>query len=88
MGGLLATPLSIAGVSLIIIGVILAIIGLILMFTESSTTKSWYVWVLLIGGILLGVAGAIMLAAAIMDHHENNCACATPCQVARVNPCQ
>ena len=59
--------LAIAGIIVIIIGIIMAIIGIILLIVENTTTISWYVWFLVIGGILLGIIGGIMLAIALSE---------------------
>jgi len=59
--------LAIAGIILIIIGIIMAIIGIILLIVENTTTISWYVWFLVIGGILLGIIGGILLAIALSE---------------------
>lgn len=60
-----SSPLGIAGIIFIIIGIIMAVIGIVLLIVYSTTTIQWFVWVLLVGGILLGIIGGIMLAAAL-----------------------
>lgn len=59
--------LAIAGIIIIIIGIIMAIIGIILLIVENTATISWYVWFLVIGGILLGIIGGIMLAIGLSE---------------------
>lgn len=58
----LSTPLGIGGVILIIIGVIMAVIGIILLLANQKKDKPWYVWFLLIAGLVMGIAGGVMLA--------------------------
>ena len=59
--------LAIAGIILIIIGIIMAIIGIILLIVENTPSVSWYVWFLVIGGILLGIIGGVILAIALSE---------------------
>ena len=59
--------LAIAGIILIVIGIIMAIIGIILLIVENTTTTSWYVWFLVLGGILLGIIGGVILAIALSE---------------------
>jgi len=59
--------LAIAGIIIIIIGIIMAIIGIILLIVENTATISWYVWFLVIGGILMGIIGGILLAIALSE---------------------
>jgi hypothetical protein len=59
--------LAIAGIIVIVIGIIMAIIGIILLIVEASTTVPWYVWLLVIGGILLAIIGGIMLAIGLSE---------------------
>lgn len=61
----LSSPLGIGGVILIIIGIIMAVIGVILLIANQNKPKAWYIWLLLIGGIVLGIIGGIMLAVAL-----------------------
>lgn len=70
MAGGLSSPLGIAGLILIIIGIIMAIVGIILLLANQNKPKPWYVWVLLIGGVVLGIAGGIMVAIALSDRRE------------------
>ena len=58
----LTSGLGIAGIILIIIGIIMAVIGIVLLIARQSTTSEWYIWALLIGGIILGIIGGVMLA--------------------------
>lgn len=66
--------LAIAGIIIIIIGIIMAIIGIVLLIVESAAIIAWYVWLLIIGGILLGIIGGIMLAVALSES-----TCVKPC---------
>jgi len=59
--------LAIAGIIIIIIGIIMAIIGIILLIVENTPTISWYVWFLVIGGILMGIIGGVILAIALSE---------------------
>jgi len=61
----LSSPLGIAAIILIIVGVIMAIIGIILLLVNQNKPKPWYIWLLLIGGVVFGIAGGIMLAIAL-----------------------
>ena len=61
----LTSPLGIAAVILIVIGIIMAIIGIVLLLANQNKEKPWYIWFLLVGGIVLGIAGGIMLAIAL-----------------------
>lgn len=61
----LSSPLGIIGIILIIIGIIMTIIGVILLITNQNNQKPWYIWLLLIGGIVIGIMGGIFLAIAL-----------------------
>lgn len=61
----LSSPLGIAGIILVIIGIIIAVIGIILLIANQNLPKAWYIWFLLIGGIVLGIIGGILLAIAL-----------------------
>ena len=61
----LSSPLGIAGILLIIIGIIMAVIGVILLIANQNKPKEWYIWLLLIGGVVLGITGGILLAIAL-----------------------
>lgn len=58
------TPLGIAGIVMIILGLILAIVGIVLLVLNKDITKPWYIWVMLGGGIVIGIIGGILLAVA------------------------
>lgn len=62
-----SSPLGIAGIIFIVIGIIMAVIGIILLIANQNKPKAWYIWFLMIVGILLGIAGGIMLAVALMQ---------------------
>jgi len=61
----LSSPLGVAAIILIIIGIVMAVIGVILLLLNQNKPKPWYIWVFLIGGVVLGIAGGIMLAIAL-----------------------
>jgi len=61
----LSSPLGIAGIIFIIIGIIMALVGIILLIINQNNEKPWYIWLLLVVGIALGIAGGIMLAIAL-----------------------
>lgn len=61
----LSSPLGFAGVLMIIIGIILAVAGIIALVAMANQTKPWWVWFLLIGGIVIGIIGGILLAIAL-----------------------
>lgn len=64
----LSSPLGVAAIILIIVGVVMAVIGVILLLVNQNQPKPWYIWLLLIGGLVLGIAGGIMLAIALSQH--------------------
>jgi hypothetical protein len=55
-----ASPSSISAIIFIIIGIIMAVIGIIILISETGN-KSWYTWLLIIGGIIFSIVGSIML---------------------------
>ena len=61
----IASPFGIAAISMIIIGIVLAAVGLVILIASQGNPKQWYIWLLLIGGIILVIAGGIMLAIAL-----------------------
>lgn len=61
----LSSPLGIAGIILIIIGIIMTVVGIILLIANQNKQKYWYIWLLLIGGVVLGIIGGILLAIAL-----------------------
>ena len=61
----LSSPLGISGIILVVIGIIMAIVGVILIVSNQNADKPWYVWFLLIGGIVVGILGGILLAIAL-----------------------
>lgn len=63
----LSTPLGIAGVIFIIVGIIMALVGIILLIVNQNGNKPWYIWFLLVGGVIIGIAGGIMLAVALSE---------------------
>lgn len=72
--------LAIAGIVLIVIGIIMAIIGIIILVVNNTATSApWYVWTLIIGGILIGIIGGIMLAVALSEPDVPACMKPNPC---------
>lgn len=67
MGSGLSSPLGVAGIIFIVVGIIMAIVGIIILIVNANNEKGWYIWLLLVGGIVLGIAGGIMLAIALMN---------------------
>jgi H+/Cl- antiporter ClcA len=63
----LSSPLGIAGIIAIIIGIIAALIGIILLIVNQNSEKPWYIWLLLIGGVIIGIIGGVMLAIALSE---------------------
>lgn len=74
----ISSPLGITGVLLIIIGIIMAVVGVILLIANQNKPKAWYIWLLLIGGVVLGIAGGIMLAIALSRGPGTECCLAQP----------
>lgn len=64
----LSTPLGIASIILVVVGIIMAIVGVILLIIYQNTEKPWYIWFLLITGVVLGIAGGIMMAIALSSY--------------------
>lgn len=62
---MITSSLGIAGILLTLIGVVMTIIGIILIIVNQNRDKPWYIWFLLIIGIIVGITGAIMMAVAI-----------------------
>ena len=73
----ISSPLGIAGVLLIIIGIIMAVVGVIFLIANQNREKPWYIWILLIGGIVLGIIGGIMLAIALSQRTTVGICCPT-----------
>jgi hypothetical protein len=74
----ISSPLGITGVLLIIIGIIMAVVGVILLIANQNKPKAWYIWLLLIGGVVLGIAGGIMLAIALSRGPAPECCLTQP----------
>lgn len=58
----LSSALGITGLIFIVIGIIMAIVGIVLLIVNTIQPAPWYIWFLLVGGIILGIIGGIMLA--------------------------
>lgn len=65
MAGGFSSPMGIAGLLLIIVGIIMAVVGIILLIENQKKPKGWYIWLLLIGGLIIGITGGILLAFAL-----------------------
>ena len=74
----LSSPLGIIGIILIIIGIIMAVVGIILLIVNQNNEKPWFIWFLLIGGIVLGIIGGILLAIAL-SQSSRIASCLPPC---------
>lgn len=70
MPGGLASPLGIASVILIVIGIVMAVIGIILLLAYQNKEKPWYIWFLLVAGVVVGIAGGVMLAIALARYED------------------
>jgi uncharacterized membrane protein HdeD (DUF308 family) len=70
MPGGLATPLGIASIILIVVGIIMIIIGIILLLAYQNKEKPWYIWFLLVAGVVIGIAGGVMLAIALARYED------------------
>src|SRR5579872_6409226 len=66
----LSSALGIAGLFFIVIGIIMAIIGIVFLVINQNQTVPWWIWFLLVGGVVLGIAGGIMLAVAFASPPE------------------
>lgn len=75
----LSSSLGLAGIIFIVIGIIMAVVGIILLIVFQNQSQPWYVWFLLIGGIVLGIIGGIMLAIALSQ--------SSTCSVPLVDSC-
>lgn len=74
----LSSPLGIAGIILIIVGIIMAVVGIILLISNQNKPKGWYIWFLMVTGIVLGIIGGVMLAIALMQSptvYATGCPC-------------
>jgi hypothetical protein len=63
----LSSALGITGILFVVIGIIMAIVGIILLIVNQDQMKPWYIWFLLVGGVIIGILGGIMLAIALAD---------------------
>lgn len=59
----------------------MAAIGIILLIVNQNNSKPWYIWFLIIGGIIVGIIGGILLAFALSSPAYTTC-CPQP-QVVR-----
>lgn len=64
----ITSPLGIFALVLLIIGIIMAIIGIIFIIARQNQTKDWWIWTLLIGGLVMAIFGGILLAVAMATY--------------------
>jgi hypothetical protein len=64
----IGSPLGIFAVILLIIGIIMAIIGIISLIARAHQPQSWWMWTMLIAGIVLAIFGGILIAVAMSTH--------------------
>ena len=60
-----SSPLAVAGIIGIVLGLVLSVSGIVSLISNQQQPGTWYVWLLLISGLVLGVAGGVMLAIAL-----------------------
>jgi len=72
----ITSSLGITGVIFIVIGIIMALISIIYIILNQNRSKAWYIWAILISGIVLAIIGSIMLAIALSQSQEL-CPCST-----------
>lgn len=59
------TTLLIVGIIVLIIGIVMIIIGISIHennIANGTTTQPWYVWFLIIGGIVISIVGGLVMA--------------------------
>lgn len=66
------SPLVISGIVLVVIGTISTIIGLTLLIFSQDDNKTWYMWLLFIGGLTLAILGAILMAVSFAHEKQNS----------------
>lgn len=66
----ITSPLGIFAIVLLIIGIIMAIVGIIFVIARQNQTKDWWIWTLLIGGLVLAIFGGILLAVAMASNES------------------
>lgn len=64
------SPLGITGIVMIILGIILAIIGIVLLINYQNQSIPWWVWLMLVGGVIIAIIGGIMLAIALSSQKK------------------
>lgn len=62
------SPLGIFAIVILIIGIMMAIIGIIFVISRQNQTKDWWIWTLLIGGLVMAIFGGILLAVAMASY--------------------
>jgi len=96
MASALTSPLGIFALVLLIIGVIMTIIGIIFIIARQNQTKEWWIWTLLIGGLVLAIFGGILMAVALATREQEQAAtppaiavtpAVAPTPVPLANPC-
>lgn len=60
------TTVLVIGIILLVIGIVMVVIGIIIHENNVSrhVPQQWYVWFLIIGGIVVAIVGGIMMAVA------------------------
>lgn len=64
----ISSPLAVGGIIFIILGTIMLIAGIITLIANKSNPSVWYIWFLIITGLIMGIAGGVMLAIALASN--------------------
>lgn len=70
--------LGIIAIILLIIALIMLIVGIILLIVNTTNTTDWWVWFLILGGVILGITAGIMLAIDLAEPTVVISPCARP----------
>lgn len=65
--------LAITGIILIIVALIMIIVAVVLLIIDSSTSISWWVWLILGLGVVLAIVGSVMLAISLAEPEVPSC---------------
>jgi len=76
MGSGLSTPVGTVGTILLISGVVFAIVGTIFLILYQNEEKPWWVWFLVVTGIILSIIGGVMMAVSLA-HSQCESECST-----------
>lgn len=66
----ISSPLAVGGIIFIILGTIMLIAGIITLIANKSNPSLWYIWFLIIMGLVMGIAGGVMLAIALATNNK------------------